>query len=260
MSCTCRLPFAEWSSFWSSWWQWRKSARYRIFHYLLAKERKRKLDDMNRLFPLPQCLPQGVASFSRRIAASRGLTQLLSAWVVIILFVVACAPLVSPPSSSEPPNAFYPQSGPFFPSFFLHRCLWMKVKCPSASSSWWPWMVHQRRSSTHRPMCRPICRPSWPPAVTSSRNYCYLPSALPSLVSNFPRHYIISEYSYYAGGIDFNSFFCFPPSPVRHPVRPAGHDIEFRVPANDEHPPDGAPLDNELGVPLPGVWQPFGSL
>ncbi len=43
---------------------------------------------------LLQCLPQGVASFSRSIAASRGLTQLLSAWVVIILFVVACAPLV----------------------------------------------------------------------------------------------------------------------------------------------------------------------
>lgn len=33
--------------------------------------------------------------FSRRIAASRGLTQLLSAWVVLILYVVACAPLVS---------------------------------------------------------------------------------------------------------------------------------------------------------------------
>ena len=42
-----------------------------------------------------QCLPRDVASFSRRIAASRGLTQLLSAWVVVILFVVACAPLVS---------------------------------------------------------------------------------------------------------------------------------------------------------------------
>jgi len=40
------------------------------------------------------CLPSEVASFSRRIAASRGLTQLLSAWVVVILFVVAVAPLV----------------------------------------------------------------------------------------------------------------------------------------------------------------------
>ena len=33
--------------------------------------------------------------FSRRIAASRRLTQLLSAWVVLILYAVACAPLVS---------------------------------------------------------------------------------------------------------------------------------------------------------------------
>jgi hypothetical protein len=33
--------------------------------------------------------------FSRRIAASHRLTQLLSAWVVLILYAVACAPLVS---------------------------------------------------------------------------------------------------------------------------------------------------------------------
>ncbi|XP_057377418.1 adenylate cyclase type 5-like [Daphnia carinata] len=40
------------------------------------------------------CLPQELMVFSRRIAASRRLTQLLSAWVVLILYAVACAPLL----------------------------------------------------------------------------------------------------------------------------------------------------------------------
>nr|CAH0106081.1 unnamed protein product [Daphnia galeata] len=39
-------------------------------------------------------LPEELMMFSRRIAASRRLTQLLSAWVVLILYAVACAPLV----------------------------------------------------------------------------------------------------------------------------------------------------------------------
>ncbi|EFX90212.1 adenylyl cyclase, partial [Daphnia pulex] len=39
------------------------------------------------------CLPDELMMFSRRIAASHRLTQLLSAWVVLILYTVACAPL-----------------------------------------------------------------------------------------------------------------------------------------------------------------------
>ncbi|XP_046651444.1 adenylate cyclase type 6-like [Daphnia pulicaria] len=49
------------------------------------------------------CLPDELMMFSRRIAASHRLTQLLSAWVVLILYAVACAPLVPISEEKMPP-------------------------------------------------------------------------------------------------------------------------------------------------------------
>lgn len=196
---------------------------------------------LNRLYM--QCLPQGVASFSRSIAASRGLTQLLSAWVVIILFVVACAPLVSIFFFWAVADSLFCLFVFFSLLFRINKyrlvCLYLQVPLNEGQMSLCLLELMAMNGSSSGAQFNSTgggidFAGNLTTVFDGQQQLVILPAVCASLTSfQFPE-VLFAVFSSWLLQLSNRTIAVM--LAVRHSVRPLGHDLQLRIPANDEPP------------------------